>query len=437
MASLANDTLEGELEEEEEGTSGGYELEFLEKVPVFSICPICTSVARNPLQSTCCGKIFCSSCLIALNNSERSYERHRTCPHCRKEPMGHCYPDRNSERLIMDLTVKCENHERGCEWTGELRNLKAHRQSCIHAFVPCPNQCGERLLRQKIPEHATKTCKKREYTCKDCGLQDTYSYITNEHFFLCPDAIIMCTHDDCWAKFKRSEKLEHAAVCPKMIITCPYMTVGCTACVKREELEDHKRNNLEQHLSMAVQKMNELDQVMYGQQRELQRLGRHSNIVIRMGNFSEVENSHDWWYSPHFYTSSCGYTLSISAAMVGEYLSVYLCLVRGEYDDILTWPMRGTFIITLLNQLENNLHHSATLNFDSADPTQSNMRVLAGRGRGYGFPYFIARPQLRCGLSPNCQYLRDNALYFSITAVNMSSADERKWLSSPITFMYR
>ena len=351
--------------------------------------------------------------------------------------MGHCYPDRNSERLIMDLHVKCENYESGCEWTGELRNLKIHRESCVHALVPCPNQCGEKLLRPKLSEHVANVCTKRPHTCENCGLQDTYSFITTDHYFLCPNASIMCTNEGCWATFKRSEKTDHMAMCPKEMLTCPYVTVGCGMRMRREELDSHKRDHMEQHLSMAVEKINGLDQVMHNHQRELQRLGWHSQVVLRMGKILQREITHEWWHSPHFYTSPTGYKLSISAAMVGEYLSVYLCLVRGEFDDALAWPMKGAFIISLLNQLENSSHYSVTLNYDSDVSTPSNTRVMAGRGRGYGFPHFITRAQLVCNLSDNCQYLKDNALFFSVSSMDNISVAERRWFSLPIAFLYR
>lgn len=428
---------EEEAENEGEEPSGGYNLEFLDKEPTFSVCPICTCVARNPLQATCCGKIFCSSCLIALNSIERPHQRHKTCPNCRKQPMGHCYPDRNSDRLIKDLRVKCANHQNGCEWRGELRSIRVHLRSCVHALVACPNRCGQRLPRHTISEHIANSCTERRHICTDCGLEDTYSHITTNHYFTCLNASLVCTNEGCEATFKRGEQPEHLAVCPKQVLMCPYSTVGCSACMRREELDNHKQEHVEHHLAMAAQRISEQDQVLYCQQKELRQLGRYSQVVLRMSKFSERENAHEWWHSPHFYTSLSGYRMSISATMVGEYLSVYLCLVQGEYDDLLAWPLRGTFTITLLNQLEDTHHHSMNLTYSNPDRTQSNIRVMAGRGGGYGFPHFIMRSQLRPNHSMNCQYLKDNAVFFSVTVSNINTSAEKKWLSSPITYSYR
>ena len=435
MSSLTDECMQ-EVEEysEVDKPQGGYDLEFLDKIPAFSVCPICAGVARNALQATCCGQIFCSGCVISSSNKERSHKRHRTCPRCRRHPMGHCYPDRNVDRLIEELHVKCANHLSGCEWTGELRNIKTHEKVCVHAIAPCPNKCGEKLPRHKLSEHTTGRCGMRAHACPECGLQDTFVHITTEHIHECPNVSIVCTNEGCEEAFKRKEKREHTSVCPKEVLLCPYMAVGCTACMKREELDNHKRERMEDHLSMAVLRISQLEKILYGHQKELQRLGRHTKVVLRMGKFLEREAAHEWWLSPQFYTGPCGYKLSVSASMTGQHLSAYLCIVKGEYDSFLSWPLRGTFTIAILNQLEDRNHHSANVVFHHHELTPFNSRVMFGRGRGYGFPFFITRSQLTQNHLLHCQYLKDNALFLSVGVVEVNSCTDRQWISSPAAY---
>ena len=60
--------------------------------------------------------------------------------------------------------------------------------------------------------------------------------------------------------------------------------------------------------------------------------------------FEEFRKDSDTWYSPHFYTHHCGYKmcLSIDANGIGcgegTHLSVFMYLMRGEFDDQLKWP---------------------------------------------------------------------------------------------------
>ncbi len=42
----------------------------------------------------------------------------------------------------------------------------------------------------------------------------------------------------------------------------------------------------------------------------------------------------------------------------GTHVSVWVYLMRGDYDDQLEFPFKGTVTFELLNQLEDNNHHS-------------------------------------------------------------------------------
>ncbi len=45
----------------------------------------------------------------------------------------------------------------------------------------------------------------------------------------------------------------------------------------------------------------------------------------------------------------------------GSHLSVYACIVKGEFNDDLNWPFVGDIKIELLNQLEDKSHRSKVL----------------------------------------------------------------------------
>ena len=56
-------------------TSGGYDCDFVNDVTASLQCLICTLPARDPQQVSCCGKIFCLSCLDILKKSKSN-----SCP---------------------------------------------------------------------------------------------------------------------------------------------------------------------------------------------------------------------------------------------------------------------------------------------------------------------------------------------------------------------
>ena len=105
--------------------------------------------------------------------------------------------------------------------------------------------------------------------------------------------------------------------------------------------------------------------------------------------------------------------------------------MRGKNDDNLSWPFRGEVTITLLNQLadENHLTYQVTYPEDMDD--ESNRRVVdSDKGLGYGGECFIDHDELGHNVANNCQYLKDDCLYFRITA---KAADPVKpWLTCTV-----
>ena len=67
----------------------GYDHEFVDQPPDGLVCLICLLVARDPQQSTCCGKVYCKACLADLKRHSNS------CPQCRDDI--NCFPDKKSE----------------------------------------------------------------------------------------------------------------------------------------------------------------------------------------------------------------------------------------------------------------------------------------------------------------------------------------------------
>ena len=73
----------------------GYDCDFLEPPPDALLCLICTFVAREPMQTDCCGKLYCKHCLYEHSKLSQQF----TCPHCRQD--GNGFIDRKSKTLDM------------------------------------------------------------------------------------------------------------------------------------------------------------------------------------------------------------------------------------------------------------------------------------------------------------------------------------------------
>ena len=74
----------------------GYDHKFVDPVPNELLCLICLLAARDPQQSTCCGKVFCKICIDDYKkHSNKSHE----CPGCRGDM--ECFPDKRSKLGIV------------------------------------------------------------------------------------------------------------------------------------------------------------------------------------------------------------------------------------------------------------------------------------------------------------------------------------------------
>ena len=73
----------------------------------------------------------------------------------------------------------------------------------------------------------------------------------------------------------------------------------------------------------------------------------------------------------------------------GTHVSVYVYLMKGEYDSRLVWPFRGDITIQLVNHNNDQDHHEWTVPFNDTAVDDSNvsgrmtLRRRADTGRGF------------------------------------------------------
>ncbi len=131
-----------------------------------------------------------------------------------------------------------------CRWKcgqtfSDKQELNDHEEgSCPLKIVTCPNECGEKGLRQcKLYRHTRELCSTRSIQCK-CG-QDILSKDMKLHEEqVCPLRLIDCPK--CNAKVMCNMRSVHDnEVCPKRLLECPY---GCEKMILAEDMERHTRS---------------------------------------------------------------------------------------------------------------------------------------------------------------------------------------------------
>lgn len=102
-----------------------------------------------------------------------------------------------------------------------------------------------------------------------------------------------------------------------------------------------------------------------------------------LSNYSKLKRENKSWYSHPFYTYQGGYRMCLEVMsngydkVKGQYVSVYLYFMRGEFDDELSWPFRGDIVVELLDQGAGP-SHSKTLRYSSSTLRQCADRVDNG-----------------------------------------------------------
>lgn len=91
------------------------------------------------------------------------------CPTC-QQPISkdRLINDKELQKEIQNLEVFCTNQSKGCDWSGALRELSTHVETCGFVPIECPNGCGMKFERRFTAKHQTDDCAKRTTICEFC-----------------------------------------------------------------------------------------------------------------------------------------------------------------------------------------------------------------------------------------------------------------------------
>ena len=152
-------------------------------------------------------------------------------------------------------------------------------------------------------------------------------------------------------------------------------------------------------------------------------------VTIKMVAFDELKKTAIMWHSRPFYTGMGGYKMCLAVVANGivtgrgTHVSVFTCLMRGEFDSHLKWPFRGTVTIQLVNQLEDKEHSTETIPYTDITHDRCAARVTDGKqshSQGLGMPEFLPHSELGLIVANNRQYLKDDCLIFRIVSIKLN-----------------
>ena len=361
-------------------------------------CPVCLEIVLQPVQ-TSCGHLFCEKCVRGVTR----------CPACREQFTS--VPDHFNNRRVRSLRVKCPFTANGCKWVGDLGDVGDHEAvRCKFLPKPCPYCDFTTKQKEKLQQHLM--------TC-------------DSHTFRCPNG--------CGAAPSRKNLDQHLEECPEQLVRCKLSMLGCDAVLPRKAIEHHVATSAEHSTEFFLQHVVKLTDLVSqlcaksGVSNPLvQKMWLTNNVlrkepippwVIKMEGFQQKKGKNVVWFSDPVYSHFGGYKMCLKVYAnrgvygQGTHVSVYIYLMQGDNDINLKWPFKGTIKVSLLNQLEDGQHHTKEPWSLSDDvPKECNRRVTEGeRGKeGWGYDQFISHQDLIYNVGKNCQYLKDNTLFFRV-----------------------
>ena len=249
--------------------SKSYQCQFIDSVFDDLYCKKCTLVARRLTITNCCGESFCNTCIADKQ------EQGNPCPACGEKNFTTFEHVKNQKRINC-LRVYCSMKESGCDWSGMLEQLDTHldpdQDNCQYVDTKCPLNCQQSIPKNKVEQHVAQHCAKRPYVCQHCNFKATYEEVVDTHLPECKYVPMQCPNL-CGVTFERDFMEDHMKMCRLEEVECEFGGVGCDDRFRRDDQEEHTRQNSQKHLtltaSLAVETKEQLQQKLLEQAKKL------------------------------------------------------------------------------------------------------------------------------------------------------------------------
>ena len=334
------------------------------------------------------------------------------------------------KKSLAPLQIKCQNNP--CSFNGPLFNYEKHLLVCEHQEIECPYNCKTKIKRINLEDHKIK-CENNEVRCNFCS-REIFRDQWLSHQRMCEHTPECCTL--CNKRVKRLLLRKHLAEECVSRHKCPF---GCPA-VTEGSFEDHKCKNFERHKQELHARfpiledvdldslLNFVKRLSFEQTAEKltsvravvdppvpgaggpitqphQHQGRNivcwdRTCIARIHNVNRLRNTRDELESEAFYLNvlqnpvTAGLLLRVLVSATGEpgadvavrFLSLFACICRGQYDDLLKWPFQGRLSLTLLDQSSMRRHLKKYITYPDQEAFK---RPSSERNAPIGFCDFI------------------------------------------------
>uniref|UniRef100_A0A671N5N6 TNF receptor-associated factor n=1 Tax=Sinocyclocheilus anshuiensis TaxID=1608454 RepID=A0A671N5N6_9TELE len=439
-------------------------LRFVLRLEQQFVCPSCGGIVLNPHQ-TGCGHIFCARCVRAYIENGGSSKCPLDSIPIKSEEI---FQDNCCKRELLNLEVYCTNAP-DCAQRITLCNLQGHLKACQYERLRCSNSgCNDTVLRKNLLDHQRKVCSFRLESCHHCRQPFLASHLQAHQKTSCPEIQDPCPNK--CPQMIRRHKVWHSqilhstlrkfcsnehyfAVCSVFVWQRSVEEQRVRICSVQRELRDLRgvlgselseelpslrasldslrqqvavTESLREHLGALEQTCQRhtrlldihVEQLQCNEQRfhQLESTSYDGKLIWKVRDYCHRKEAGTPLNSTPFYTSHSGYKLSVRAYLGGDssgrgtHLSLYITIMRGDFDSLLPWPFRQNITLTLLDQSGSRNHQSNTFTPDTN--SDSFHRPTSDANVATGFPRFISHGDLEA--PRNAVYVRDDTLFVKV-----------------------
>ena len=331
-------------------------------------CPFCKWILRDAVQ-TCCGHWLCQECAQrVLARPESRCPKDECAELLTKEDGNAFFPDRFVRKEVSQLGVRCSNHEKGCSWTGLSKELQHHLTLCEHNKVQCKH-CAD-WISPSVQNAHNESCHLVPVACPfaNFGCKQTEEITRDKVSEHLTGSTGLLQHLNIIANlFKeftksRSDSDDRAPGGESMVLKCGMEEIE----LLKSKIE--KQDDLIVKLLAQVRKLDEAQQSKTADNDDLDfRLSAIENsnfdgtMVWRVPSFSQRMDDvraekYTSIFSLPFYSGRHGYKMCLRLYILGDgigkatHMSLFIVIMKGEFDNILQWPFTYRVSFKLINQ---------------------------------------------------------------------------------------
>lgn len=322
-----------------------------------------------------------------------------------------------------------------CQFCAEYKStfedvVSTHRPACAFYPAPCPNDCGEMIMNVDMQSHIKNDCPLRELECEFASAGCTIKLKRKDmpghmhkgqsmHLSMLMKSFAEAAEKSkVWqeeTKKELSALREENRLLWKMVERSRAPKQDKTAIIIQQPQPQQESIQLPRKGSGSSPDPSHKTLATEMEEKEEREVIQSAEFA--MHSYSKFKRENNAWLSPPFYIQQKGYRMCLQVygngfgQVRGQYVSLYIYILHGEFDDTLPWPFRGNVTVELVSRNSSDKNYRADLSFTEGSPIFRDREQFGKEANvkdGRGLLDFIHLSRL-----PSI-FLKDDSLLFRV-----------------------